>query len=83
MHGMFSTRFCLVFTAVILLVGAYLLASRHPVCWGIPNVPVPQTKLASRPKPNLPVPTLAPPQNVVLLRAEADNAELEIGWAGL
>ena len=81
MNGPLGSRFCLALTAAILIAAACILAARRPACCGKPNADAPPAKLASM--PHHPSPTLAPPPNVVLLRAEADDAELEVGWAGL
>lgn len=75
----FASRLPMFMTSTVLVaVMVFLGTSRLEYC-GQPEVLRPRigTMLAAEG----PTPTLAPPLKVVVVRVEADNTDLEVGWA--
>ncbi len=74
-----GSRLTLVLTGTILVAAMALLANGGPEYCGRPSpvAPPPGTATAA----DAPSPTLAPPQEIVFVRVEADKFDLEIGWA--
>jgi hypothetical protein len=74
-----SARFAVIVTASTMLAGMWLLATSRLEYCGLTPVPPSRTEIVTASP--APAPTLAPPQEVVFVRIEADKADLQVGWA--
>jgi hypothetical protein len=73
-----TSRLALILAAVVLFGMAALLATSQPQYCG----PVDRPKPIAATSASAPThaPTLAPPQNVVVVRVESDKPDIEVGW---
>ena len=74
-----TSRISLILTGVVLLAAALALATVRQPDDCRPDVL--QPRIAAAIPADSPRPTLAPPQNVVLVQVEADKSDIEVGWA--
>lgn len=73
-----AARLPVILAGAILLAGALLLCNHTPEYCGRTWPGVHSLRMAST--ASLTVPTLAPPQKMVVVRVEADKSDLEIQW---